>query len=168
MSTSAPDIDNVLSGDYFEVYRVTDLGLTSETETPVGYLYDGLELSQDSTDVDFNPASSRFTLTKRTNTQLEFSFTQLYVAGLDDWDDMGLINADGEFQFGTNEWEAARVYIYDAPPEELTDTTAARDTLLLPNFGPQWDTLSADEGTEGSIEFMAIVNGRPVLESFTA
>lgn len=165
MSTSAPDINNVLTGDFLELYIVDNLGTTSETETPIGYTYDGIELSQDPTEVSFDPHSSRFTQRKRTNTQLEFTFTQFYVAGLAEWDAMGLINANGEFQFGTNQQEAVRVYVYDAAPEELTDTTAARDTLLLPDFGPQWDSLTMDEGTEGAIEFTAFVNDRPVLES---
>lgn len=152
---------DAISGAYKELYVVENLDTTDETETIVGYLYDELTLSQDANEVTIEPNASEISLTFDTHKQISADFSHFYVPPLETLETLGLADSTtGELLFD-EEWEAARVYLYEESPDQLSGTGDAVEGWELPRFRPRWEEMSFPTDSEASLDFTAHVNERP-------
>jgi len=152
---------DAISGAYKELHVIEDLEADPVEETPVGYLYEDFTLSQDANEITIEPGASEISITFDTHKQISAEYETFYVAPLETLEEQGLADAEtGELLFD-EEWDAARVYIYDKSPDLVDDTSEAVDAWELPNFRPRWDDINFPSSDEASISFTAHVNGRP-------
>lgn len=152
---------DAISGAYKELYVVENLGTTDEAETLVGYLYDEFTFSTDANEVTIDPNSTEISLTFDTHKNLTVEFSHFYVPPADTLEQLGLLDPDtGELIFD-KEWEAARLYLYDKAPDQVTDNTGAVDAWEFPRFLPRMDEMTFPTDSEGSISLTGNINDRP-------
>lgn len=158
MSTQNPG--NALSGAYKELYVVTGVDTVDEAQIPIGNLYDDWTLSVDGNEVQIDPSSSEISIRFDTHKQVDAEFTNFYTADEDTLADLGLLDADGYYLFEET-WEAARLYVYDVPADQVAGPADAIDLTEMPEFNITMDEEGWPSDSEASFDFTARIGGRP-------
>ena len=116
---SAEGLPDELTGAFLEIAEVTDLGVAEETETVVGSTTADVTIENDQTRAEGNKHSQRRQLSKPTYNAVSLEVPSLLVPSGGSLEAFGVLDAQGEEQYGQT-WEAARIHIYDVPPDEAT------------------------------------------------
>lgn len=155
----------VLSGDFMEVYKVENVGVTGstdpaddETETLLGHTHDEITLSKDNEEVELQAHEQAATIRKRTHYSMDFDLSVFVTPGIPELETLGLVDANGDATNNPPEWECARIYVYDVEPSQA-DSTTPQTVVELYWVAWDFDEMSFSPGDPGAVDFTAYVNG---------
>lgn len=161
--------DDLLSGEYWELYRMTDYDTDDEEYQPIGYMQAGVEFENDTEDWEANPSDAGVLqqFHGKSTIGLEFSgFVPHDTASADDNDqgylvDMGLVTEEGVF-YGKTEWEAAIIAVYADDPSIESLEVEPKQTIVCPSFGIAYENMEFPEDDGAMIDFNAHMNAYPL------
>ena len=163
---SASGNPQVLSGDFMEVYQVTNVGQVEstagagdgESETLLGHTHDEITLSKDNEEVELQAHEQAATIRKRTHYSMDFELSIYVTPDIPELETLGLVDANGDATNNAPEWECARIYVYDTEPAQADSTTPQ---TVVEVYYVEWDfdELSLSPGDPGNVDFTAFVNG---------
>lgn len=160
--------DDLLSGEYWELYRVHDYGEDDEERDPIGYIQAGIEWENDTEDWSANPADTGVLqqFHGKSEIGLEFSGFVPYEDG-EESDDaylvkMDLVTEDG-VMIGKATWEAAEVWVYNEDPSMDVLDPEPKQIIECPSFGIAYENMEYPDDDAAIIDFNAHMNSYPLV-----
>lgn len=152
---SANNAPIVLSGDFIEVGRVTNVGTAEETEAVVAATMGEVTFEKDQDTVEANLHEQALRVRNRTHYALDTAFTATVIPGMSQLESVGIVDANGD-PTGSANWECTRFNIYENEPSDAVDPDAVFET-----YNVDWDfeDITLGEGDPGEMNFLGFVNG---------
>lgn len=166
-ATNTRTYSNLLSGEYWELIRVYDFDSEDETREPVGYMYAGVEFTNDIEDKEANAADSGVIQQGHGKSMpgIEFSGMTAYHDPDDEDAESPLITmgvmTDGGMMQGVAMWDAAEIWVYDDDPSLAGLDLEPREVIQCPAFGIKTESIEYEEDDFGEMEFEAFMNAYP-------
>lgn len=137
---SSNGLPDELTGAFLEVAEVTSLGTAEETESVVGSTTADVSVEMDQDRAEGNKHSQRRTLSKPTYNAVSLEVPVLLTEQGQNLEAFGVQDASGNEDYG-NTWEACRIHVYDAPPDEASSSGTVKATYEFEEVEWQLDSL---------------------------